>query len=106
MAFIFFLCQQKGKNRGVEKSGNSIIRSVKERKNIALGEENMLFAIEKCIRGNRRSVARENKLPPACWDRVNRGTGTEEALQSSTLENKTTRDTFSSHTHSTYKMFW
>lgn len=49
--FHFLPLPTERKNRGVEKSGNSIIRSVKERKTIALGEENMLFAIEKCIKG-------------------------------------------------------
>lgn len=49
--FHFLSLPTERKNRGVEKSGNSIIRSVKERKTVALGEENMLFAIEKCIKG-------------------------------------------------------
>lgn len=43
----------------------------------------MLFATKKCVTGNRRSVARENELSPACWDGLNRGTSTEEPLQSS-----------------------
>lgn len=36
----------------------------------ALEKENMLFATEECIMGNRRSIVRENKPLAACWDGI------------------------------------
>lgn len=49
---------------------DSISRSVKEMQNIALGEENMRFATQKCVHG--RSSAKENEPLPGHQDGVSR----------------------------------
>lgn len=107
-----FLCQQEGKNRGVEMSPNSLSRSVKAIQNIALRKENTLFATEKCVTDNGRPAAKENEPLPGHQDGVN-GSMAQKSLFSlllklgiskSALENKATWDDFASHTHSTHKI--
>lgn len=51
-------------------SANSVSRSVREIQNIALGEENTLFATEKCVMDNGRPVAKESE--PGHQDGVSR----------------------------------
>lgn len=93
-------------------SANSISRSVKVIQNIALGEENMLFATEKCVTDNGRSAAKENEPLPGQQDGVSRSIAQKSlfslllklGISNFALENEATWDDFASHTHSTHKM--
>lgn len=101
-----FLCQQEGKNRGVEMSPNGLSRSVKVIQNIALGEENTLFTTEKCVTDNGVSAAKENEPLPGHQDGVSRSIAQKSlfslllklGISTSALENKATWDDFAAHT--------